>query len=437
MIVFSILGALISFLLFIVGKLAFVWAPILLMYIGFNLWHHFVTERFILGMTWTLLEIEVPRDVEKGPMAMELIFTNALYHASYKGLWEVWFVGAPHFWFSLEIVGIEGAVSFYIRTPSRIRDLLETQIYAQYPQAKVREAEDYSLKVNYNAPDDDWHAWGTEFMLSEHDAKPIRTYVSYGLDKPSDKENLKIDPLTPTIEFLGSLKRGEQVWIQHVIRPSKKDYHSHATGGHIGWVEEANEEISRMSAPYTQEFFIKPGQAGENGPVGVQIRLPDMVAGRVKKIQEKIQKLGFDIGIRVMVVAEKKYVSFDQFKNVRNASRLLFRQYANPDGNSFVMVNGAYFGGPYSDPTGLVLHKVQHRMLNRYRLRMFYHLPVWYSIEYPKYVSTFFPSRKPKIGVLNVEELATLFHFPGQVSQAPSFKRIESKVAKPPSNLPI
>ena len=38
---------------------------------------------------------------------------------------------------------------------------------------------------------------------------------------------------------------------------------------------------------------------------------------------------------------------------------------------------------------------------------------------------------------LNAIELATIFHFPGMVSETPSFKRLESKIAKPPSNLPI
>lgn len=435
MAVLSILGAIFSFLFFLIGKVAFIWAPILLMYIGFELWHHFVTERYIIGMQWSLLEIEIPRDVEKTPMAMELIFSNALYHASQKDLWEVWFVGAPHFWFSLEIVGVEGVVKFYIRTPSRIRDLIETQIYAQYPQAKVRDAKDYSMQVPFDAPNDDWNVWGAEFKLMEHDARPIRTYVDYGLDKPSDKENLKIDPLTPTIELLGSLKRGEQIWIQHVIRPSCKVYHSHATGKHIGWIDEANEEIGRMLAPYTQEFFTKAGAIA--GDVGVQIRPPDMVAARVKKIQEKMQKLGFDIGIRVVVVGEKRYVSFDRFNDLTTACKLLFRQYGNPDGNSFVRVNTTGVDGPYADPTGLVLHKIQNRMLNWYRHRIFYHPPFWYSVNYPKLINTFYPSRKPMISVLNTEELATIFHFPGQVSQAPSFKRIESKVAKPPSNLPI
>ena len=60
-----------------------------------------------------------------------------------------------------------------------------------------------------------------------------------------------------------------------------------------------------------------------------------------------------------------------------------------------------------------------------------------YGFNYPKLLSIFFPSGKPEIFVLSNEELATLYHFPGMVSETPSFKRIESKIAKPPSNLPV
>ncbi|OHB13689.1 MAG: hypothetical protein A2Y49_02110 [Candidatus Zambryskibacteria bacterium RIFCSPLOWO2_12_39_8] len=49
----------------------------------------------------------------------------------------------------------------------------------------------------------------------------------------------------------------------------------------------------------------------------------------------------------------------------------------------------------------------------------------------------FFKPYKRKHFVLNTEELATLFHFPGQVSTTPTFTRIESKKAEAPANLPI
>ena len=39
--------------------------------------------------------------------------------------------------------------------------------------------------------------------------------------------------------------------------------------------------------------------------------------------------------------------------------------------------------------------------------------------------------------VLNVEEIATLWHFPGQILKIPTLERVESKEASPPTNLPI
>lgn len=428
----------ISFILLVVGKLAFIWAPILLMYLAYFMWENFITDRFILGMSWTLFEVQVPRDVEKTPMAMELILTNAMYHASVKGGWEVWVQGAPHFWFSLELVGIDGEVRFYVRTPSRIRDLVETQIYAQYPQAKVREAEDYSLLVPYNAPNNDWYIWGCEWTLKEHDAIPIRTYKDYGLDEPSDKEHQKVDPITPMIEFLGSLKKGQQVWIQHVIRPSKKTWKTKGKPftSH-GWIDEANAEMDRQQEPYRKYSQRPAGAPNPEVAWSQEVRLPRTVEKKINLMKEKIQKLGFDVGMRLVAVSDARYVSLDEFNGLRRAVRLMYRQFNNPDGNSIVRINATQFDQPFADPTGAAIWKLKNRLLNWYRGRTFFHPPIQYSIQYPFPLDIFFPSKKSEIHVFNVEEIATIYHFPGQVSQTPSFRRIESRVAKPPANLPI
>jgi hypothetical protein len=47
------------------------------------------------------------------------------------------------------------------------------------------------------------------------------------------------------------------------------------------------------------------------------------------------------------------------------------------------------------------------------------------------------PFFHPPINVLNTEELATLWHFPGQIMRVPTLERIESKEASPPPNLPM
>src|SRR5574343_58598 len=121
----------IQFLLVAIGYLL----PFPLAFAAFHLWHHYRQERFIAGIKWVLLEVQVPREINKTPAAMDLIFSNAMYHQSFKGFWEEFIIGAPWLWFSLEIVSIDGQVHFFVRTPSRIRNLVETQIYGQYPQA--------------------------------------------------------------------------------------------------------------------------------------------------------------------------------------------------------------------------------------------------------------------------------------------------------------
>lgn len=421
---------LIQILLVTVGYLM----PLPLAFIAFHLWHHYRTERFIMGMKWVLLEILVPREVVKSPAAMELVFINAFYHQSIKSFWEQYIIGAPVFWFSLEMVSIDGRVHFYVRTPSRLKNLVETQIYAQYPQAKVIEVEDYVFKIPQYTQTGEWDIWGCEFTKLKEDFLPIRTYKGFGEDmKTGIEEEYKIDPITPTIEYLGSVPKGQQVWIQIVIRENAKKYHSHKTGKSANFVEGANEYIENILAPYTRVH--KNEQVP--GTFGKQVGLPKHLEPIIQSITDQLGLVHFDCGIRVLSLSNKKECTVDQFNNLRRDIRLLFRQYAQPFSNEFNRINGTIIGAVWADPTGLGTTKLKRRALNFYRLRTFFHPPIQYSYKYPVPLSFFFPTNNPQIFVLSVEELATIFHFPGMVSETPSFKRIESKIAKPPSNLPI
>jgi len=407
--------------------------PIPLTYIALDLWHQYRQENFIAGIKWVLLEIQVPRDVVKSPSAMELIFSNALYHKSNKGFWELYVQGAIWFWFSLEIVSIDGRVHFFIRTPTRMRGLLETQIYGQYPQAKVVEVEDYAFHVPQYKKNGDWNVWGCEFTKLKEDFLPIKTYKSVGDDmKTGIKEEFKIDPITPTIEYLGSLSRGQQMWIQIVVRQCIKKYKSQTTGKLVDFYEAAKDYMVKLLIPFTR---IQKNDKGE--PFGMDMRTPKPLEPLIKSITDQLSQIHFDCGIRVLTLSDKRIVSEDKFNELRRASRLIFRQFAHPYSNELERINSTQFDAPWSDPTGLALTKIKKRMLDFYRLRTFFHPPLQYSINYPKILSAFFPSGKPQIFVLSLEELATIFHFPGMVSETPSFKRIESKIAKPPSNLPI
>lgn len=407
--------------------------PIPLAYAAVYLWHHYRQERFIAGIKWVLLEIQVPRDVIKTPAAMELVFSNAFYHRSRKGFWEEYMIGAPWLWFSLEMVSIDGRVHFYIRTPSRIKDLVETQIYAQYPQAKVIEAEDYVWNIPQYTKTGDWNMWGAEFAKEKDDVQPIKTYKQMEDMKSGIKEEFKVDPLTPTIEYLGSLPKGQQMWIQIIIRQDIKMYHGPLTHKRLNFYEYAEEYIRNMLEPFT-----KYGKGmGLGGIDTFEVRAPGFLDTVVKQMTACLGQIHFDVGIRIIVFADKRLHSLEKFNELRKSCRLVFRQFAQPNSNQLERLNATQFDAPWADPTGLALTKIKKRMLDFYRLRVFFHPPIQNSIKYPSLISAFFPSGRSQIFVLSLEELATIYHFPGMVSETPSFKRIESKIAKPPSDLPI
>ena len=424
--------------------------------IAWKMWVHYIRQDFISGIEFVLLEIIPPREVERSPKAMELFITNALYHWSMKGGREEYWQGAVWFWFSLEIASIEGQVHFYIRTPSRIRGLIETQMYAQYPQAQVRLVEDYTLAVDEITPDGAWNGWGCEFRLNKPEAYPLKTYVDFGLDE-DPKEEYKVDPISPVVEFFGSLSKGEQAWMQIVVTPSKKTWRTKGTWfGTHDWIKESEVQIRRMLEPYTRLHARAPDAPKlAGGAYSLEIRAPDFLKNVQAAMSAKSAKLGFETGIRVMYVAKKEVFHVGRRTNSSRDIRLIFRQYAKPDCNELMRFNSAQGDALGSSILGLSKEQVMilaNRMLHEYRERAFYHLPLrhhlfhehtfllashwtraWYMFVVKKF---FLPYIHHQTYVLNVEELATLWHFPGQILKVPTLERIESKEASPPTNLP-
>jgi hypothetical protein len=377
---------------FIYNVFVFIW-PMMLLYflarLSWFLWNHYSEQSSISSINWVLLEIMPPREVLRSPRAMELFFTNALFHSKV--------------WFSLEIASIDGQVRFYVRTPNKLKEFLETNMYAQYPQAQIKVVDDYTFSVDKISEESDWNLWGCEFVLEKDNAYPIKTYVDFDLDK-NLKEEQKIDPISPVIEFLGSLQKGEQLWLQIVLRPSKDK-----------WIDDSKKTLESIMEPYAEK------------------KAPDFLSTLAEGITNKTMKLGFEVGIRVCYVAKKEFWRNGVIKNIG----LLFKQYSNPFLNSFKTVNTTEIDSslPFAGKSILGL---KNRMLNEYRHRELFSPPLREKIPIFWPISIFIPTwihSNPFI--LNVEEIATLFHFPGQILKVPTLERVESKEAAPPTNLPI
>jgi len=121
-----------------------------------------------------------------------------------------------------------------------------------------------------------------------------------------------------------------------------------------------------------------------------------------------------------------------------------------PDCNQFWRINSAqadFYGGVLlSSPKTVMM--LANRLLHEYRERAFFHLPLRHHIfsqnhwqwPIPKAITAdawIKAYAHHETFVLNIEELATIWHFPGQILKVPTLERIESKEASPPPNLPV
>jgi hypothetical protein len=387
--------------------------PILAVFIWWDLWLNYKRRKFIKDQGSVLLEIKIPSEMSKSPAAMEAFLTSIHEPVGASNLLKAYIDGVVRPWFSLEMVSIGGNVQFYIWMRQSFKSIVETQLYAQFPGIEVHEVPDYSLAVHHD-PEKVKFGVFAQLALSKADAYPIRTYIDYGLDKDPDEE-YKIDPLVPLLEFLGSLKRGEQAWVQILIQAHTKE------GLNYGrlftkpdWKKEANEEI---------KTFIKenaPTSEGDNKEPTVRDLTKD---GQevVYSMERNIGKWAYDTMIRIT------YFSEPDVHNPANIGGIIrsFKQFSSAGLNGFKPDWGTSFKYPtWQDFRDMRKTSNERKILEAYKRRSFFNPP--------------FKNFGGKPFILTTEELATLFHFPSSmVATTPTLSRIPSKRSEAPSNLPV
>jgi hypothetical protein len=384
-----------------------VWTLIVCVSLAWSFWMRYLNRKFIENIKWVLLEVRIPKEVFKSPFAMEMVIANALTQSGGVGTWvQRYWLGNVLNWFSLEIVSTEGNVRFFIRTSKNFKMIIENQLYAQYPQAEITEVDDYVIPVMASMNKEPWSLFGANFILSKEDVFPIKTYVDYNLDQAPEKLDQEqiIDPITPVIEFLGSMRPGEHLWIQIMVRVATKRYLKPGNWFKKGdWKDEGKDVIKRLKEEYggTEE---KPKQ------------MTEIQRQTLSALEKSMLKPGFDTGIRTMYLAKKE--SFDAFRI--GAMLGAFKQYNSGFLNGFKPTNTTGFDYPWQDPTGRRARALKQEMFDAYIRRSYFYEPY-----------------KMDPFVLNSEELATIFHLPGAVSETPQLKRIESTKSEPPTNLPL
>lgn len=412
-----------------------IWLPILLLVLWWKAWVTYRRTLFISSKEPVLFEIRIPKETNKSPLAMELALSG-FYSTSGEGtLKDKYIKGGVRAWYSLELVSLEGQVKFFVWTWRDNAKNIQNNLYAQYPNIEIVEVPDYTLAFLYDPDRADIYA--AEFALARPDPYPIKTYVDYGLDR-DPKEEFKVDPITPILEYLGGLGKGEQAWIQIVIR-AHKDEDKKAGGMFAGiksledifeivpkvqaqlkttdkWKDDVKDEIQKI----VEKRKIKGKDLDEGGSVNLTTVEKDIIAA----LERSTSKTPFDVGIRAIYLAET--ASFNN--SHKGALNGVLAQFNTLHLNGFKRMTGTSFDYWYEDPTGQKLPKMKRDIFQAFRERGWFH---------PPYKNQHIPGWRRASFVLNAEELATVFHFPGGVAQTPTFGRIESRKAEPPTDLPI
>ncbi len=382
-----------------------------------------------------LLEIRMPNEVDRPFKAMEQVFAGFWMLYDPPDWWEEWIEGKYQVSFTIEIVSNGGDICFYLRFPKALRNLIESSIYAQYPDVELSEAEDYTQKVPQNIPNKEWDLWGCDYEFLKPDFYPIKTYAKFFEESPAAKEEKRVDPLPALLEGMAQLNPGEQAWVQIRVKPitiaednykerAKKDVDKLAsrpeekevkryplikealdvliTGEHPGLRQE--EEKTETFLP--PEMKLTPGER-------------EVVAG----IESKISKTMFNCFIRFMILGERDSWNKANLKNILG----FFANFNTENLNAFK---------PWG-PSITKIHKHERGFTN-----LFFHDSLLFAKKrklwrkYIKRLNYEFP-KKDKTFILNTEELATVFHIIGrQAVPAPTISRVEARRAEPPPHLP-
>jgi len=333
-----------------------------------------------------LLSIIMPRENEKLPVAAEQMF------ASLHGL--VSFTPETEEHLSLEMAGSTDGIKFYVYTPRAFKNFVESQIYAQYPTAEIREAIDYAKSIPAGS-----FVSATELYLTKDFIFPIKTFRDF-----------EVDPLAAITSSLGNLSEGEQLWTQILVRPVENFWQDR---GHE-YVEMVREGVSPVTLN-PHDIIIDVGKnilsvggnilpyimRGPQPPVEqrpMQVRLSAGEDLILKTLENKLSKIGFETKIRLVSIAKSREEAEAKLSGVTSS----FKQFSTASMNSIE-------SDPESPNVDVIVKEYQER---------------------------FFPEREKGHFILTTEELASIFHLPNLSVETPTISWTRAKKGEPPLNLP-
>lgn len=322
------------------------------------------------------------------------------------------------------------------------------------------------------------------------DYLPIKTYVDYELDK-DPKEEFKTDPIVPLIEFMGSLGKGEYLWYQIMVQDDSKHNDIILPKTYLNDVTHEHMSLSDMASARKKQLrtasVINPGDpvfddygnprmipSGEKDADGKDILQPAVYnfsspkvspksevaltteeKDEIELINRKLSKPVVCAVVRLVYVTKSESQRFAQ---VIPGILTIMRHFGNSSGNGFAPSPADKYEYPWENTMGRRVPWRSEELFEAYVEREGFYPHVGERAALDKWEDLFFwtnsmETRKkwrmlyeavrhpfdhphPEVICLNLEELATLWHFPGAVASTPFLARVDSNKGVPPLNLP-
>ncbi len=397
------------------------WLPIYLGNFFWVTWMHYIRYQFWFSTEMCLLEVQLPPEVTKSPLAMEL-FLSAMHNTGGETTFiaRIWKGNYRAIW-SIEIASNEGRIGFYIHMRRVWRSIIEARLYGQFPEAKITEVDDYVNKVPFNL--EEYDIFGTEYKKDSPESLPLKTYIDYQLDKNPDTPEIQVDPITNLVELLGHVGKDQYFWMQIVMRAFKAD---EWYGFYLGdkFKEEAQEAITNITKGAIERAKKLTDDEAEQKRVGTRgaTLLTPGERLRVEAIERSLTKLRFECGVRVVYIAKRSVGVRDPYHGINNGAVIrFFDAYKYPNYNSLGPTQRltSYFDYPWQDWGDVRKNMEKRNSWFRYKHRAYFYVP--YD-QVPVNMTT--------------EELATIWHFPSSSVKTPALDRVQSRRSEAPINLP-
>jgi len=359
----------------------YLWVPVAGI-LTFLTWQNYRKAKLLDTFSYSLLELEIPRKNDKDELAAEQLFASL--HSILRDRQELRLTGGIQEHLSFEIANTSGKIRFFVRVPKHLQNFVESQIRAQYPTVQIINTEtDYANIGKHSS------VATAELVLNENDFLPIKTSQSY-----------ESDPLASVSAALSKLNTAnEEMWVQVLMRPIDDSWKSRAAR----FVAKLKSGIGAKTSSGNWVWFAqivealwKPPESGSSSTAVQKLSARDEL--RSTEAEKKSQKLGYQVKIRLACLGDNNSATRSHINAVASA----FKQFGSANLNSF-------------------------------RLRG---SPSFKRDDLQQYSARFFDDNG---FILNVEELASLYHLPHTGFDTPVVAETDAKPSRnqSPSKLPI